>query len=131
MRDVLLALEKAFFDKTLCHDTDRLQQLFSDNIIEFGESGAIYHKQAMVAALADLTADKDIEILEFTVCAVGEDAYLVRYIARDRRRDRFSLRSSIWIGGGGGFKLLFHQGTPTTREKIQSCGITGEYDDQH
>ncbi|MEW6472380.1 MAG: hypothetical protein AB1679_08915 [Actinomycetota bacterium] len=40
---------------------------------------------------------------------LGDDVILLTY--RARRPDRVSLRSSLWVRGAEGWKLLFHQGT--------------------
>jgi len=82
-----------------------LDQLISDQFVEFGSSGQTYTKQDVIAQLLAAPNFKgvldDLQVLE-----VAEGVALATY------RTPASLRSSIWRREGDSWRVLFHQGTP-------------------
>jgi hypothetical protein len=94
--------------------------LIGDDFIEFGSSGSVYDKAAILAGLEE-ERDEGIAIerqtTDWRVRELGPDVALLTY--RVRRREapdgawEASLRSSIWRRTGSGWRMIFHQGTNT------------------
>jgi ribonuclease HI len=76
---------------------------------EIGASGRLWDRDAIVAALAD-DPGEPTRVSEVTARFVADHVVLVTYTAE--QAGVRSLRSSVWVGGGDGWRVLFHQGTP-------------------
>jgi hypothetical protein len=94
---------------------ERMGALLADDFVEFGSSGRMYSKADILVTAAQ-PFDGRLSLLEFTAKALSPSVALVTY--RSIRRDangsaRQALRSSIWRRTEKGWRLVFHQGTPT------------------
>ncbi len=88
-----------------------LEENLAEDFVEFGASGAILDRDAVVAAqLAE--PPKAWSISDFKVKLLADDVALVTYVAAMAGRGS-SLRCSIWKRGAGRWKMAFHQGTRT------------------
>jgi len=110
----LLELEKKLLDPALRRTPEMLSPMLADNFVEFGSSGRTYDKKQVLYQLSrQLPAQLTIE--EFRVVELALDAALVTYRARaesaDRKGEKYSLRSSIWIQHTGQWQMMFHPGT--------------------
>jgi len=84
-----------------------LDRLISDEFVEFGSSGRVFDKRAIIALLnAEPGLRGTSTIVEFRVLALTGDAVLATY------RLSGSLRSSVWRIERDEWRILFHQGTP-------------------
>ncbi|UXN59173.1 DUF4440 domain-containing protein [Phyllobacterium zundukense] len=92
--------------------------LLTDDFMEFGSSGKVYNKAAIIDALVQEAPSDPAalpEIYDFTVKSITAEAVLVLY--RSVRRsdgvtpERQTLRSSIWKLVDGRWQMFFHQGT--------------------
>ena len=84
---------------------DRMQELMSEDFVEIGSSGSVYDKAQVLAAIAG-APPRELQIEDFGVRLLAPDIALATYSAGG------SLRSSIWIRGESGWRIVFHQGTP-------------------
>ena len=84
-----------------------LDALISDEFVEFGRSGRVYDKQAILSALAEDPGSTAPAIADFRVLVLAPEVVLATY------RLAGSLRSSIWRKELGNWRILFHQGTPS------------------
>lgn len=108
IHDQLLQLERQLLDPSVRADTATVAALLDDDFREFGASGTIYDRSAMLAALAsDPGFDGPRTISDFTATSLADNVCLITY----RIRENGSLRSSIWRRSGEGWKMVFHQGT--------------------
>lgn len=82
-----------------------LGELLSEDFVEIGSSGAVYDKAQALAAMQG-APPSELPIADFGVRLVAPDVALAAYCAGG------SLRSSVWVRGDGGWRILFHQGTP-------------------
>src|SRR6266571_8674891 len=114
----LLKLEMKLLDPALRRTPEMLASMLADNFVEFGSSGRTYErtydkKQVLYQLSRQLPAQLTIE--EFRVVELAPDAALVTYRVRaesaDRKAEKYSLRSSIWIQHAGQWQMMFHQGT--------------------
>ncbi|WP_158437833.1 nuclear transport factor 2 family protein [Naasia lichenicola] len=108
-------LELLLIEPEVRADPHRLTTLLHADFVEFGASGRRWDRAGIIAALSEEAGDDDseiappVEIEELEARAIAPAAILVTYIAeRSGRRTR---RSSIWTWSGGGWSVLFHQGT--------------------
>jgi hypothetical protein len=103
-------LEEHLLEAEVRASASKLQQLISNDFIEFGSSGRVYDKTAIVSALtSDPSMPAPPVLVEFRVAALASDVVLATY------RLGNSLRSSIWRCEHGSWRILFHQGTPTSQ----------------
>ena len=86
-----------------------LEGLIAEDFVEFGSSGAIYDRAAIVSALV-LEQAAAWSIADFKARLLAEEVALVTYVATMSGRGS-SLRCSIWKRTGGRWRMAFHQGT--------------------
>ena len=118
MRDFreLEKLERSLIEPATRSSPEALAALLAEEFIEFGASGRIYNKRQAIEAAAH-SDDDVISLHDFAAQTLAPDVALVTYRAATRSaagQERYSLRSSIWKLTDAGWKLVFHQGTPTT-----------------
>ena len=117
----LLALLKAFeIELHTCmarSDMTRLDALLHNSFRAFGRSGAVYSKAEILSQLPSREKQAVVIADRFEVRLVGEHVALLSYrsalLFGNGFLDRFALRSSIWERSPLGWKVSFHQGTPT------------------
>ena len=113
----LKRLEETLLRPEVRRSREKMSVLLADDFIEYGRSGRIYDK----AAILDTTNnpfDGQLSLHGFSAKALAPSVVLVNYSSLLRRADgneSHSLRSSIWSRTEKGWKLVFHQGTPFTR----------------
>lgn len=91
-----------------------LAELLDTAFVEVGRSGKIWSRTQAAEALAEVTEDS-VEIFRPFVRPIGEDVALCVYETVSERGR--TLRSSLWQRQAGGWRLLFHQGTPAADER--------------
>ena len=111
----LLALEEALLRPPVRHSAAGLERLLADDFREFGASGTVYDRASMIELLMQESRAPftPVEVSEFAVRKLGDDAALVTY--RTKRGDIVRLRSSVWRRDAGSWRMMFHQGTPARR----------------
>jgi hypothetical protein len=110
----LFALEKELLDPAVRRDRARVSSLLADDFIEFGSSGKIWSRDAIL----DLLETENFvppEIEDLACRRLGEGVMLVTYrtvrFNTDNAARSTTLRSSIWINKAGNWQIYFHQGT--------------------
>lgn len=114
----LKRLEESLLSPEFRRSRARLDALLADDFLEYGASGRIYDKSALLA-MTDKTYDGQLSLHAFSATALAPSVALVRYRSLLRRadgRESHALRCSIWSLTEEGWKLVFHQGTPTVPE---------------
>ena len=103
----VIELEQRLLELQVRLDGDALVALLHEDFSEFGASGRIYDRGSIVETL--LASDgSSAEASDLHTTRLGPHAVLLTY------RTDTSLRTSVWVrGGGGSWQLLHHQGTPT------------------
>lgn len=108
-------LEEQLLDSAMRKDRLWVEKLLADDFIEFGGSGCIYTKQAVIDGLQSELALKR-GLRNFKAQTLAPDVILLTYIAMTYNaagvENSSSLRSSIWKLIDGSWQLFFHQGTP-------------------
>ncbi len=91
--------------------------LISDDFVENGSSGTVYHKQDILDA-AHRLPDIILPLDDLSVVMLGPSVALVTYRSSTRQPDgsiSHALRASVWVNASGRWRLRFHQGTPILR----------------
>ncbi len=106
----LRALEDRLLDPAVRADPDRVRALLAPEFVEFGASGRVFDRDAIVATLAAGGPQAAQQTRRFRVQPLAPGAALTTW--RIRRDDGSqTLRSSVWQRRDGRWQLLFHQGT--------------------
>lgn len=108
--DGLTALEHSLWRSSTRFDPDYMDQVLTDDFLEFGRSGRVYDRRAVLDVPA---VTLDVRLLDLTVHPVGPGVGLVTYVseAQFEQLERAN-RSSLWVREDGRWRLRFHQGTP-------------------
>jgi hypothetical protein len=94
-----------------------MTNLLADEFVEFGSSGRIIDRAAVIDALSNPEQEPFQFCIEaFAARRIGERAALTTYKLSTRSPSednaRTTLRSSIWVQRAGRWQMIFHQGTP-------------------
>ncbi len=115
LADHLLYLEQQLHQQNVRADAAALGQLLADDYFEHGINGTLWHKPAVLAALAQ-EQFSERRISQFVLTRLSPDTALVTYAAERlpaaHRPGAHSLRSSIWQCRQARWQMIFHQGTP-------------------
>lgn len=110
--EVLFELEQRLAQVGRKLSAEEASSLIAEDFIEFGASGKVWSKAAMIAALSQSEPIQRI-FKDFTVRELGASFCLVTYkvIGVAGQPPLFSLRSSIWRNNGETWQIVFHHGT--------------------
>ena len=104
----VIANELALLEPATRAKADAVIELLHEEFREFGASGRIWDRPAIVSVLA-AGPGTDTHAEDMRAVRLAPDAVLLTYVAR--KSDRTTLRSSVWIRQDSQWRLLFHQGT--------------------
>jgi hypothetical protein len=107
--DEVVALELRLLDPATRRNPAAVEPLLHEDFREIGASGRLWDRAAIVAALAGDPGEQ-ARATEVTARFVSDRVVLITYTAE--RAGARSRRSSLWLDGDGGWRVLFHQGTP-------------------
>ena len=95
----------------------RLDELLHPEFEEFGRSGRRYDRADVLREFSSGGDRGNIHAADFSVAEIADGVALVTY--RSAHEDlagkvvRHTLRSSLWVRTPSGWRLRFHQGTPS------------------
>ncbi|MBC8007866.1 MAG: DUF4440 domain-containing protein [Prolixibacteraceae bacterium] len=115
----LKSLEEALLRPEVRRSRVKMDALLTDDFVEYGRSGRVYDKAAILET-ADKSFDGRLTLHRFSARMLAPSVALVTYSSLLRHVDgsqSHSLRSSIWTRTKKGWRLVFHQGTPTIPAK--------------
>ena len=101
-------LETSLHMKHVRNSTDAVSALLADDFVEFGRSGRVWDKRAIIESMQRETLDQEVTVKDFAARELAPDVVLVTY------KTVSALRSSIWKRLGGKWQMIFHQGTGTS-----------------
>jgi len=115
LRGLLLELEKRLMDGEFRRDRERVSGLLHKDFREFGSSGRVWSREAILDLLATEPWHESPGVEDFEVSLLSPEMALVTYRAVGGAGA--SLRSSLWVREGEEWRVIFHQGTkvPTTQ----------------
>lgn len=106
----LRALEERLLDPAVRADPQQVRALLAPEFVEFGASGRVLDRDAIVALLASGGPQAQGQTRRFRVQNLGPGAALTTW--RIRRSDGSqTLRASVWQRRDGQWQLVFHQAT--------------------
>lgn len=111
LEEEIFKLECSHIHPDVRTSKEKLGEVLDDEFLEIGSSGRItvrtdYNEDH------SLTPD-DMELTDFQMHPLAQDTVLTTYRIFNKTTGRKTLRSSIWKKRATGWKLFFHQGTPT------------------
>lgn len=116
IHEELRRLEESLWRSETRLDDTLMDKIFSEDFCEFGRSGGIYRREEMLLGQINMTEiPATLPLRGFRVRSLSDDIVQVTYISEMRlgTEVEMSNRSSIWRRDKDGWKLCFHQGTPT------------------
>ena len=113
IEDQLQELELCLLQSS-SHRLQHVAELLAENFVEFGSSGQTFTKEQTISALQSQPAT-ECTVTHFQVQLLAPHLALVTYRAQRRSEPPvYTLRSSIWEQAQERWRVLFHQGTPTS-----------------
>lgn len=117
----IFELEKELLKPQTRKSAEKINELLSDDFIEFCSSGKVYHyRKGDVWDDGSNLPDVKWELKEFAIKELSNDCVLATYkIIKHgelNKTKKYSLRSSIWKYSNDTWKMTFHQGTLTIAE---------------
>jgi ribonuclease HI len=111
--ELLRGLEEALWRPATRFDREWMDRHVTDDVVEFGQSGRVYDKAAMLEPMSG-EIDVVLPLPEFSVAEIAPDVALITYrsVWTIGEEVLHTNRTSIWIRTGDGWRLRFHQGTP-------------------
>ena len=120
--ELLRSAELALQQPSTRNDASKIEALLHESFIEIGRSGASYDRAATISLLTSEEMSGRIVSQDFSLTSLGSDVALLTYcsaiIDDSEEIHSYALRSSIWTHTPDGWRLRFHQGTPTEAFKI-------------
>jgi hypothetical protein len=114
----LTALEVLLHQPDIRRDRARLGALLHDEFVEFGRSGRVWTRQAVLdefTAAGATAPNHTIHAEAFALAVRSGDLALLTYRSAHRlvtgELGRWTLRSSLWQCAQGQWVMRFHQGT--------------------
>jgi hypothetical protein len=112
----LRQLELELLQTDTRRSAERLSTLLAEEFVEYGASGKRYDKPQTIKALAESPSSDQTTLRQFTARRLAKNLALVTYQSEKQVPDgdnQLALRSSIWRQTRNGWRILFHQATPS------------------
>jgi hypothetical protein len=115
--DRLLELETSMWRAETRFDPDWMDRHLTDDFLEFGRSGRVYDR-AKALSFTEGEIDVVLPLPDFSTNEVAPGVVLVTYrsIRTIDGEVLVANRASLWIETVEGWRMRFHQGTPTDLE---------------
>ena len=111
----LLALEERLLDPAVRAVPALVRALLAPEFTEFGASGRVFNRDAILATLASEPPRVARQARGFKVRELAPGVALTTWrVTRDDGVE--TLRSSLWQQQGGRWQMVFHQGTLAARD---------------
>jgi hypothetical protein len=124
--ETLRKLEVSLHDKAVRTKPEAIQALLHPAFREFGRSGERYTYESVVQSVAREEVQPSIWSQDFEVELLSEGVALLTYRSAHvnslGRLERHTNRSSVWQQTESGWKMRFHQGTPTL--EFEKCDLS-------
>ncbi|MGQ4598660.1 DUF4440 domain-containing protein [Nocardia sp. R6R-6] len=114
-----IAGELRLLDPAVRSSAEHLAELLDPEFSEIGASGRWWSRSAIIAALAadSRPSDEPIRVSEMRGALLAPDTVHLTYVSDSPMSDdavRRVRRSSVWRRSERGWRLYFHQGTPSS-----------------
>lgn len=123
VKEHILQLESDLLKSEVRKSAQMINDILADGFIEFCSNGnKYYYKKGDVFQEQDDNKELFWQIIDFKIKELSNDCILAMYkvIKHDELNEnkKYSLRSTIWKYIDGKWKMLFHQGTYTSKFDI-------------
>jgi hypothetical protein len=110
----LRTLEESLWLPESRFDREHLEAMLAVDFREYGRSGRVYGRDEILAS-PPIPFEATLPLPDFQARMIGSDVALVTYRSELRSGDTLETanRCSIWHHEADGWRLEFHQGTPT------------------
>jgi ribonuclease HI len=108
----VLALEQQLLEPSVRGDRAVVDRLLDKDFTEVGSSGRLWTREAALEELEASPGTHPPDVHDMSGAFVDGNTVLVTY--RSERDGREVHRSSLWIRTDTGWRVRYHQGTPTT-----------------
>jgi len=108
---LLLSLEQQLMDPVFRKDRKKVSALLAAEFREFGSSGGVWSRDAILDMLEKETQFTTPHVEDFAIQKLAPDVALATYRTVGSKTQLETLRSSLWVCRNGAWKILFHQGT--------------------
>ena len=110
----LWGLEEAVWRPDTRFDREWMGRHVTDDVVEFGQSGRVYDKTAMLG-VSGTDIDAVLPLPGFTVAEIALGVALVTYRSMWTIESEVlhTNRTSLWIETPDGWRMRFHQATPS------------------
>lgn len=115
IKEIIFELENKLQKPEVRKSVELLNDLISNDLIEFGSSGLVYKKSDVLKNLPTSSEIK-FNMTDFQINTLSSN--IIQSIFRTEKIDTKtgkvtrSLRSSLWKNEDGKWRMIFHQGTP-------------------
>jgi hypothetical protein len=117
IEQLLYDLENRLLRPEVRHSRAELERLLAEEFVEFGSGGRVYDRHSIIEELSK-ESNAQGSITDFELVLLTSNVALVTYRATFSEGEgepaHHSLRSSIWKMVGDTWRIVFHQGTPTS-----------------
>ncbi|WP_040481344.1 nuclear transport factor 2 family protein [Vreelandella boliviensis] len=103
------SLEMELVDPVTRKNAARLQELLSDEFLEFASSGMVIRKRDVLDS-TNTPSTTTYQFGDFEFRSLGDEHILVTYRSVKSARE-IAYRSSIWVKQNGRWQMLHHQST--------------------
>jgi len=114
LAELLLHLERQLMDPVFRKNREQVSALLAEDFREFGSSGRVWSRAAILDLLANEEAYTAPVVEDFAMQRISPETALVTYrtLRADAASDapQITLRSSLWVLRGNRWQVLFHQG---------------------
>ena len=111
----LQELEEALLSEAVRKDPAQVGALLAEEFREFGSSGRIFSKAAILEQLRTESSDRELTLSDFACTLLSPEIALVTYKSARTTSTAPPIcanRSSVWVLRDGRWQIVFHQGTP-------------------
>ncbi len=113
----LRSLEKALHRSEVRSDREELDRLLDPEFRELGRSGRVYERAEILDEFADRVPEYEVWAQDFQLVRLSDAVALLTYrsahVTRGGELENHTNRSSVWRLTATGWRMIFHQGTPT------------------
>ncbi len=111
----LRRLEESLWREETRFDRDYMDRILASYFVEFGRSGKVWTRKDTLRTPRRKIGAR-LPLARFSIRMITEDVALITYRSEGLEDDlEVGNRASLWRRSENGWKLEFHQGTPTMR----------------
>ncbi len=114
LKEIIYKLETDLLKPEVRSSIEKLDELLTNDFVEYGSSGLIYDKAAILERLPKGVSPSYI-LNDFEIIVLSENIIQTRFKTDRINLDNtktISLRTSLWRKNGNKWQIFFHQGTP-------------------